>query len=306
MIGCFFLLSLPFNLSLKILQAYQRMYIAHISGFISYLLGLTGVIIGVSLRCTFLELLALVSFLSHLCPLACWLFIAKKFPWARFSWKHVNGLALKRLCSSSFFLLLYQLISITAFQMIPLLLASVANLKSVADFNILWRIFQLILLMAINISTASNPAIRDAFERGEIFWIRKMLLRVLFFQALLVLLSCLPLFFAGNFLIETWIRMPLEQPLGHMEWLVFALSLLLFVFSTALSSMLNFLDKTGFQILLSFTTGICLFCGIHLGVPKLGLIAIFVTLFVTSGISFVLSLRLLNHSLKPLVLHQLL
>lgn len=289
-IGCFFFLNLPFGLSLRILQAYQRMHIAHLWGFVSYLLGLFGVMIGISLHCTFLELLILATALPSLCPIACWFVIAKKFFWARFSWKHVQGFALKRLSSSSVFLLIYQLLNISAFQMIPLKLAAQVTLKSVADFNILWKIFQFLLLMAVTISTSSNPAMRDAFERNENAWIRKMLFQVLSFQALIVLLSCLPLLFAGNFLIETWIRMPLEQPLGKWEWLVFAGSLLLSVFNTTLSSMLNFFDKTGFQILLSFITGMCLFFGIHLGAARWGLSAIFIILLGTSCLCFILSL----------------
>ena len=294
LVGSFFLITLPFALALKILQAYQRMYIVHSAQFICYLLSLAAVIIGISLHAPFLELLLWVNTLPYLCPIACFLLLARKCPWARVSWKCVDRHALKRLCFSSVLLFLYQLLSIAGVQMIPLALTYATNLKNVADFHILWRLFQFILVLTINISASSHPAIRDAFERGETSWIRHTLLRVLFFQGIIVFLSCLPLLLAGNFMIEAWIRMPLENPLRIVEWGIFALSLLFFVFSTTVSTCLNFLDKIAWQILLSLVSGVCLFYGISFGAPWYGLMAIFVTLLATSSGSFFLSLRLLK------------
>ncbi len=152
--------------------------------------------------------------------------------------------------------------------------------------------------MMINISGAHNPGFRDAFERGEIAWIKKSLKRLVLVQTCLIILGCSPLLFLGNRIIETWIRMPLEQPLEISSWLVYSLCILFSVLNSSISGVLVILDKIKLQIVLVFLSSAALFFGIISSVSKMGLITVFGVIGVTALISLLYSFRALTRVLN--------
>ncbi len=295
--GFFFLLSLPFLLCIRVLHAYQRMYVAHGISFIAYLLTLVGLLIGVHNRFGIIELLVAINILPIIWYILCWHFIKKKIPWMRFSRQHMSSFALRRVAFSSFPLLILQLINIITSQAIPIMLTYVATLKDVADFNILWKMYLFVFVMMLNISAPHNPSIRDAYERGEFEWIKKAVKRLLMIQGILIILGCVPLLIAGNGIIQIWIRMPLEHTLSVTSWLIFTLCIFACVFNATLSHVLLILDKIRPQIYLTFLSSMCLFFGIIWGVPRAGLVAIFGVMSFTACVSSVFSLRILKRLL---------
>lgn len=297
-VGCCFLGSLPFLLFSRILHAYQRQYLVHGTQFIAYLLSLCALIIGVHYRFEVLRLLLFISIFPLIWQILCWLLLTKKISWARLSWTCIKYSALKRVAHSSIPLLVLQLINILTSQVIPITLTAVTTLKNVADFHILWKIYLFISLMMTNVSSALNPGIRDAFERGEIDWIKRALKRLLAFQTSLIIIGCLPLLFAGNKIIEFWIRMPLEKPLEISGWLIFTLCILFGVLNTALNSCLLILDRIALQILLALLSSSMVFIAICWGVPKTGLIIIFGSMALCACISIMYSFRALRIVLK--------
>jgi O-antigen/teichoic acid export membrane protein len=243
--------------------------------FIAYLLTLLALLIGVHFHFTLCQLLIIINGLPLIWHAFCFFALMRKIPWARFSLYFVKLLALKRVAQSSVPLLLIQMIQIITSQMIPILIASVTTLKDVADFGILWKMYLFISLVTTNVSLAHNPGFRDAYERGEIEWIKRALKRLAFFQGGLTLLGCLPLCIAGNKVVEVWINMPLEQPLKSSSWMLFTLCALFSVLNATLHSVLLILDKMRFQIVLIFFSSTALLLGILFGVSRIGLIAPF-------------------------------
>jgi O-antigen/teichoic acid export membrane protein len=297
-IGSFFLLTLPFLLTQRILQAYQRLYIYHGVNLTSYLLTLIILIIGVHYHYSLLQLLFATNVVPFVCHVLSWCILTKKISWARFSWKHVRFGALKRLAHSSIPLLAAQVVPIITSQMIPILLVSVTNLKEVSDFGILWKIYVFIFFMMGNISNAYCPGMRDAFERGEIPWIKNALKRLLLMETGLIIAGCSPLLVAGNAIIKTWIRLPLEQPLDFYGWLIYTCCILFAVLNCTVNSVLIFLDKIVITVILTILSSIALFIGILSGVPKLGLIVIFGVIGITSLISIFYSFKVLKRMLN--------
>lgn len=293
-IGCLFLATLPFLLSQKILLSAQKLYIAHAISFIAYLLTLLALLIGVHSHFTLCQLLLIINGLPLIWHAFCCCVLMRKIPWARFSLYFVKLRALKRVAQSSLPLLLIQMIQIITSQMIPILIASVTTLKDVADFGILWKMYLFISLVTANVSLAHNPGFRDAYERGEIEWIKKALKRLAFFQGGLTLLGCLPLCIAGNKVIEVWINMPLEQPLKSSSWMVFTLCALFSVLNATLHSVLLILDKMRFQILLILFSSTALLLSILFGVSRIGLIAPFVAMGAAALLCMYFSFRSLK------------
>lgn len=297
-VGCFFLLTLPFLLTQRVLHAYQKLYIYHLINLISYLLGLFVLCLGVHYRLDLLSLLLATSSVPLVCQAIGWCVLTKKLPFARFSWKYVQFAGLKRIAHSSIQILAIQVNNIITSQLIPILLTSVATLKDVADFSILWKIYIFVYFVLGNISTAYMPGIRDAFERGEIDWIKRSLKRLILYQTSLVLAGCLPVLIAGDWIIETWIRMPLEHSLGFSGWLVYTLCILFSVLACTFNSALVILDRMVFLILIGILSSGVLFLAIMKYVPQIGLITIFGVMGLTSFLSLFYSIRALDTTLK--------
>ncbi len=301
-VGCFFFLTLPFLINYRILHANQRLYFYHIINLTSYIFTLIILIVGVYLKFDLLALLIATSAVPLIIQAFCWCILSKKVAWVKFSWKYVHFDALKRVANSSIPILVIQVITIITSQIIPILLTSVTTLKEVADFSILWKIYIFVFVMMTNISSAYNPGFRDAFERGEIHWIKKSLKRLIVFQAFLIILGCSPLLFAGNTIIATWIRMPLEHPLGFIGWCTYAFCILFAVMNVTMGSVLIIFDKIAPQIILTLLSSITLFMGIIHAMPRFGLITIFGIIGLTSLISFCYSFIALRHALNNKVI----
>lgn len=294
MMGVLFFLTLPFLIANRILQAYQKAYILNVLTLIGYLLSFGVLCLGVQLHFSFLTLLISVCGIPYLCAAAVWVYLIQKMPWARVSWKHVHFLAFKRVGASSFPLLAYQVINLGLVQMIPILLASKMSLRNVADFSLLWKIFQFIFVMVANLCVASQAAVREAYERGEREWIALSGRRLLLLQGGMIALCTLPLLLGGNALIALWTHMPLDHPLHRYEWGIFSLCLLFAVLKTTLATWLNALEKIIPQCLLSLFTCLLLVGALQLAVPHCGLMAIFATLLLAYFVSCLFSLNALR------------
>lgn len=295
--GVLFFLTLPFLIANRILQAYQKMYILNVLVFVGYLLSFCALCLGVYSHFSFLPLLISVCAIPYLCAAGVWIYLIQKMPWTRVSWHSVSRQAFRRICASSFPLLAYQMLNLITVQMIPLVLASKVDLKSVADFSILWKIFQFLLVMVAGLSTSYAAAVREAYERKEKSWIIRSIKRLLLFQAGIVALVSLPLISSGNQLIYLWTRQPFQQPLLSSQWLLFSLCLLFSVLSTTLATLLNSLEKIIPQCLLSLITCLLIWYVLQIGVATVGLMAIFQGLLLAYFISCLFSLKHLRKTL---------
>lgn len=295
--GVLFFLTLPFLIANRILQAYQKTYILNVLVLVGYLLSFAALWLGVQLHFSFLTLLISVCGIPYLCAAGVWVYLIRKMPCARISWKHVSLSALKRVGASSFPLLAYQVINLGLVQMIPILLASKMSLRNVADFSLLWKIFQFLFIIVANLCVASQAAVREAYERGEKQWIVSSGRRLLLLQGGMIALCTLPLLLGGNYLIALWTNMPLDHPLHWYEWGIFSLCLLLAVLKTTLATWLNALEKIIPQCLLSLFTCLLLVGALQMAVPHFGLMTIFATLLLAYAVSCVFSLNALRNIL---------
>ena len=297
LVGAFFLTSLPFLLFSPVLHAMQKQYFIHAIYFISYLLNLLGLIVGIYYRCDLLGLLLLINLFAFIWYILCWIGITKKVAWARFSLQDVSYCGARRVGRSSIPLLLLQFINLLTSQFIPFVLGRVCTLKSVADFNVLWKVFFFLFLAMSMISSAYFPAIRQAFERGEKQWIRRILKQLALMLSAIALLGCSPLLICGNELVAFWIRMPLEQPLQSWEWIIYTLCVLVYILNFTLSGVLLILDRIALQIYLALLSSIFSIAAITWGIALVGLIAVFIGV----GFSCFLSILFSFHLLKKIL-----
>jgi len=294
LMGVLFFLTLPLLIANRILQAYQKTYILNVLVLVGYLLSFATLYLGVQFHFSFLTLMSSVCGIPYLCAAGVWIYLFWNMPWARISCKHVSLAALKRVAASSFALLAYQTINLVLVQMIPIVLASKMSLRSVADFSLLWKIYQFLLIMVANLSVASQAAVREAYERGEKKWIASSGRRLLLLQGGIIALCALPLLLGGNHLIVLWTRTPLEHPLHWSEWGMFSLCLLFGVLNASLAAWLNTLERILPQCLLSLFTCVFLVWTLQVAVPNFGLMPIFVALGIAYAISCIFSMNALR------------
>ena len=296
--GITYLVVLPFTLYSRVLTASQKYYVVRIINFISYLLSLLGLIIGVYQKLNTIALLTLVMGLPSLWHVLCWAMCSKKIPWSRFSWSTVNLNALKRVLKSSIPLLILQLLNMIINEFLPVFLAAVATLRFVADYSITWKIHLYISSMLIGVFASYSPAIRDAFERGELSWIKKTLKKLFIVQILLLLGACAPLLLAGDWFVETWIRMPLDRQLGSSGWCVFTLCLIFSVVNATLGGILVALDNIVPQIFLRVLSGVLLFFGLWMAVSNMSIVGIYVIMLMSVLFPIIWTFRSLKGTLN--------
>ncbi len=279
--GVNYLLILPFTLFGRILVACQRYYLLRVVNFVSYLLSLIALIMGVYFRFKILPLLIFVTLAPSLWYFVCSIACFKKISWAKISWATIEMKALKRILQSSIPLLIFQLLNMLINEILPIVIASMATLRFVADYTITWKVQLYVSSLLIGVASAYSAGFRDAYERKETGWIIAHVKKLVFVQMGLLLAACAPLLLAGDDFITTWIRMPLDEPLGTSGWIIVSLCLVMTVLQSTLSSVLIALDKIVPQIIFRLFSGICLFAGLGFAVSRFGIKGVYLSILVS-------------------------
>ena len=281
-LGVFFLISVPVGIIRNIFKAFQLAYISNFFQILSSIINLIGIIIAVRLRLTLEQLLLVVSFAPLVGYVFSWVYFVKKFKWVSFRFNLLVLSALKRIAKTSIPLFFYQIGALCVNQLVNVVLANIAGLEMVADYNILLKIYLLIFFVGSSISMSFYPAIREAFERKEIKWVKNSIKRVLFLRIGILFVLSLPLLIIGDTIVFWWIRQPLGSLFGIYGWISFVGLLLLAALSSTLGEILIILDDIWAQILIVFISAIITVGGMILLVPNIGLPGVFTAFLIST------------------------
>ncbi len=255
-VGVFFLIGLPVSLAEKALNAFQLGYISGSIVFASSLLSNIGIIAGIFLEWNMLGILFLHSTGVLLGQALGWSAVKRKLPWYRLRLADFSWPALKRLSQSSIPLFVLQIGFLMANQLINVVLAITLGFAIVADFNIIWKICLFVFFVSSSAAAPFYSAIREAFERREIAWVRQAIRRATLIRAGISLLLSLPLLLMGDSLIRAWLRTDLGSPFGLAGWSIFLVLLYLSAVGTTLSETLLILDDIWWQVKLIVAKGL--------------------------------------------------
>jgi len=270
-VGIFFLIGLPVSLAEKALNAFQLGYISGSIVFASSLLGNIGIIAGIFLEWDMLGILFLHSTGVLLGQALGWSAVKKKLPWYRLRLADFSRLALKRLSQSSIPLFVLQIGVLMTNQLINVVLAITMGFTIVADFNVLWKICLFVFFVSSSAAAPFYTAMREAFERREIAWVRQAIRRAILIRAGISVLLSLPLLLMGDSLIRAWLRTDLGSPFGLTGWSLFLALLVLSAVGSTLSEILLILDDIWWQVKLIVCKGLFTILAVYFFVPRLKL-----------------------------------
>jgi O-antigen/teichoic acid export membrane protein len=236
-------LTLPLGLVPQVYAGYQKAYVATSFTALGSVLSLALLLAAVQLRGAFAAVVAAAGVAGILAGLASLGYLLlRQMPWLRPSPAAVSFRALRRLLASAVPLYLFQLGSLLVNQSQRPVLANRAGLSTVAEYDLLMRIF-LLTTMLISVSTASFvPTFRESWERGELDWMRRGFWRLVGVRMAVATAVSAGLLLAGNLALRVWLRRG-DFQFDGWAWATFAALILVAAWSSSFLELMTILDR---------------------------------------------------------------
>lgn len=178
---------------------------------------------------------------------ALWWLVGREMPWLRPSPAWVSRRAFRRLLATSIPLYLYQLGALLVNQTQQIVLAQRTGLASVADYDLLLKLY-IVISTLVTITTASvGPSLRESWERGEAAWMRRTFWHLMRLRMTLAAVAAAGLFFGGDLALRIWLRRP-DFQYGPWTWGLLALLLVAAVWGATFVELLTNLDHIWPQV----------------------------------------------------------
>lgn len=243
-----FLAAMPLNTVPQVYAGYQRAYVATSFTAVAAVFSLGLFIVAVQTRAS---LPAVVGAANSAALMAGGMSLAflwlRDMTWLRPRRRDVSTPALRRLLATSVPLYLFQIGSLLVNQTQHLILARRAGLATVAEYDILFKIYVLTIGL-ITLSTSSfAPTFREAFERNELGWMRRSFWHLVRLRMLVASAACLAILALGNPLMRLWLgRTDFQQSPG--VWLTICGLILVATWASSFGEMLTVLDRIWAQV----------------------------------------------------------
>ena len=282
LMGLFFIANLWLGLIVNIFMAFQRSNVNSFYQMVASLLNLVLLLVAVKFEFPFHWFVIAMSLPQTCCLILLWLHFIRTTPWFTFKDYRFTRASLTRISATSVPLFLFQIGAMLVNQLVNVVLAHVAGLTMVADYNVLLRVYLLVFSIGSGIAYPFYPAVREAFEKSEVDWVKQSVVRAVAIRCGVSLFAVVPLLFRGDFIIEIWIKQELQTPMGGAGWAAFGLTLLLSSLGSTLSEVLTVLDDIWSQIRIVFVNAVLTILGLWVIVPRLGLSGVYMAVFLAS------------------------
>lgn len=278
LVGLAFVISIPVSLVTRVYMAYQRSYVTSISQALSSVISFFGMWLAVQYGVNLLGLVAIAVFTPVLFNLGLWLLISNLDVAPRLQRQGINRRAISRVASSSVPLFLFQCGALLVNQLVNIMIARLANISVVADYNMILRVYLFAFSIAAAISSPFYAAIRDAFERTDIRWVRKAIQRSLILRILALVPFSLVLLFFGDSIMRGWVGVGSANAIGFLGWFCVVLSLFFASISSLLSETLSSLDDIWSQICMVFLSALIVIFLMYFLIPIWGVPGVFLAM----------------------------
>ena len=203
----FALLMLPLGTVAQASAAYQKSYWWTGATALAALLSLAFLFLATRLGLSFAIVVGTTGGAGLIAALAGAAYLlARQFPWLRPSTSQVSLRSLRRLLASAVPLYVLQIGGLLVNQSQRPILANRAGLATVAEYDLLLRLF-VMSTTVITVGTASFiPAFRESHERGDVPWMRRTFWRLVAIRVTLAALLCAAFLLFGNPLLRLWLR----------------------------------------------------------------------------------------------------
>jgi O-antigen/teichoic acid export membrane protein len=281
-IGFLFVLNIPLSIVTKVFSAFQLAYIANFAQILSSLLSLIGLFLAILFGFDLPSLVLIVATGPLLSNLLLWLLLKRYLPWMQMSIYLLSRKALSRIAKSSIPLSLYQIGALLVNHAVNIVLAQAAGLSTVADYQILLRVYLLVFFAGTAVARPFYPALREAFERADNSWVSVSIRRVLILRTGISSLLSIPLLISGDWLVRIWVGQTLNDRFGFFGWLSLMILLILSSVSSTLSDILLILDEIAAQIKIIFLSAAVTLGGIYFFVSAYGVIVVYIAMAVST------------------------
>ena len=175
-----FLIDLPARLSVKILGGYQEIRTANMFAAIGSIGNLVSIVLLVHLRAGLAAMVAgsALAFVGADIVCLVWLVSVHK-PWLRPRVEHLDRTAARRMMrvGTEFFLL--QVAGLVVFNSDNFVVAHYLGPAEVAPYSVAWRLVGYAAIVQTFLAPALWPAFSEAFERGDLIWVRSTFRRTM-------------------------------------------------------------------------------------------------------------------------------
>jgi O-antigen/teichoic acid export membrane protein len=200
-----FLIDLPSRLAVKVLGGYQELRTANLFAVIGSIANLAAIVLLVKLRAGLPALVAgsvgaLVG-ADLLCLL--WLISVHK-PWLRPRIAHLDRAAARRMMQTGTEFFMLQIAGLVVFNSDNLVITHYLGPAEVAPYSVAWRLVGYASVIQALLIPALWPAFSEAFERGDMVWVRHAFRRTMWTTMGTAFGFAVLFALAGRWLIRVW------------------------------------------------------------------------------------------------------
>jgi O-antigen/teichoic acid export membrane protein len=294
-VGLVFVINIPISLSMRVYLAYQRAYVINAAAVVTSIINFVALWLGVQNDLSLLWLVGISAGAPVFTNLLLWFGLRRVGLSLRLHLGLVRKEFLARVAASSVPLFLFQCGALLVNQLVNVMIANLASLSMVADFNVIQRVYLFVFSLAAAVSQPFYAAIREAFEKGEIDWVVRAVRHSLGMRILATLPFALLLLIAGDKIIQLWVGQEFSRPIGTLGWGCVLLCLVFSAVSSLLSEVLSGLDDIWAQIGVVFVSAAVVLTGMALLISPMGVPGVYLAFAVSTVLPiFWLSNRLLK------------
>lgn len=250
------LLSLPLNAVPQLYAAYQRSYVSTTFSTLGALAALGLFLLAVHERAPLPALIGAANSTAVIGGLAALVYAwGRDMPWLRPSRDAVHVAALRRLRATSVPLYAFQIGALLVNQSQQLILARRADLSTVAEYDLILKVYAMTTLLITTTTASFAPSFREAYERGEAAWMRRSFWHLARVRMLLAVGACVVMVPAGNLVLRVWLhRTDFQYDLG--AWLTLCAYVLIATWASSFGELLTVLDRIWPQVTVVLVQGV--------------------------------------------------
>jgi O-antigen/teichoic acid export membrane protein len=200
-----FLIDLPSRLAVKVLGGYQELRTANIFAIVGSILNLAGIVLMVKLRAGLTAMVACTTGALVGADLLCllWLINVHK-PWLRPRIAHLDRSAARRMMQMGTEFFILQIAGLVVFNSDNLVIAHYLGPAEVAPYSVAWRLVGYAAMVQSLLIPALWPAFSEAFERGDMAWVRQTFRRTMWITMGTAFGFSVLFALAGRWIIRVW------------------------------------------------------------------------------------------------------
>lgn len=203
--GILFLCGLPAGLAAKALAGYQELHIANLFSAAGNILALGAIVLVVMVCGSLAMLVAAYAGAIVLGSAAClvWVCFFRK-PWLKPALGRVQLKLVRRVFQSGSQFFLIQLAGLVVFNSDNLVISHFRSPAEVTPYNVTWRLMTYANTFQILSSQALWPAYSEAWERGDMAWVRSTYARMRWITVGTLGIACAVFIPFGRWIIRIW------------------------------------------------------------------------------------------------------